>query len=158
MIVVKAISNVVGQLTIIGAALANPQPTQVTLDFTPLTDAVSTLVTAIGAYPPALRACCAAINSGLGGIKDAITNAPGADTKGIVDAINAFAKIVDVKPATIKYLVDQGYLDPQLAQVVTSADFGDWLVGALRTWGWTAYQWGLKTVGARSASAQPLLP
>ena len=144
--VVQAISNVVGQLSIIAAAFSNSGSTTVNIDFTPLTTEIAALVTAIGAYPPALTACCAAINNSLGGIRDAITNAGGTDTKPIVDAINAFAKIVDVKPATVQYLVDQGYLDPQLAQVVTSADFGDWLVGALRTWGWTAIQWVWKTI------------
>jgi hypothetical protein len=146
--VVMAISNVVGQLTIIAGAMAGTATTTPTLDFAPVTGAIAELAKAVNAYPPALSACCAAVNTSLGGIKDAIVNAPKADTKGIVDAINAFAKIVDVKPATVKYLVDQGYLDPGLAQVVQSADFGDWLVGALRTWGWTAYQWVLKTVGA----------
>jgi hypothetical protein len=147
--VVASISNVVGQLTIIGAALANPQgPTQVTLDFTPLTDAVSSLVTAIGAYPPALQACCAAINTSLGGIRDAITNAPGADTKPVADALNKIIDQGDVDNFIFQALQQQGLMTPDDLQTLQGIKWSDALSYITASSPWRSLEKAGKTVEA----------
>jgi hypothetical protein len=134
--VVAAISNVVGQLTIIGAALANPQPTQVTLDFTPLTGAVSSLVTAVNAYPPALQACCAAINTSLGGIRDAITAANTTDVSGIVEQLKLLVKEGDVDDKVFQALQQQGLLNGEDLQTLQGDIWSNALsyIHGIRAW------------------------
>jgi len=123
--VVQAISNVVGQLSIIAAAVSNSGSTTVNIDFTPLTTEIAALVTAIGAYPPALTACCAAVNSSLGGIRDAITNAGGTDTKPIVDALNKIIDQGDVDQAIFDALQQVGTLAPADLQVLQGIKWSD---------------------------------
>jgi hypothetical protein len=146
--VVASISNVVGQLTIIGAALANPQPLQVTLDFTPLTDAVSKLLTAVNAYPPALQACCAAINASLGGIRDAITNAPGADTKPVADALNKIVDQGDVDNFIFQALQQQGLLSPADLQTLQGLKWSDAVDYAIHSAPWRTLEKAGKLVEA----------
>ena len=138
--VVKAIAAVTGQLTIIAAAFAAGGPVDVKVDFGPVTAAIAELVAAIGAYPPALAACCAAINVSLGGIKDAITNAPGTDTKGIIDTLNKLVAQGDVDNAIFQALQQTGTLSPADLQTLQGIKWSDALSYILSTAPWRTFQ------------------
>lgn len=111
------------------------------INFAPLTAALEELVAA-------QKRCCEENNlsaANLVAVLERIATAEekekAVDLKPLVDAINAFAKIVDVKPAVIDLLVQKGFIDANDAQIIQSADFGDWLVHAIETKGWHALVW-----------------
>jgi hypothetical protein len=115
--VVGAIAKVAQQLTVIANALAFGGKGSPPVDLIPLIAAIGNVATAVGAYPPALEACCAAINSSLGGIKDAITNAPGDHTKGIADSLNQ-TNTNDISTAAIvDYFIPQKVIPPEVGQL-----------------------------------------
>ena len=121
--VVTAIAGVVQQLTIIATALAFGGKNGPSVDLSGITAALQALVTAVGAYPPALEACCAEINSSLGSIANAIKSTTGVDVSGIVDALNKANAMADVPQAIIDAVANIGLVSAQDAQL---AGGGPW--------------------------------
>ena len=69
------------------------------------------------------------------------------DLTPIVEQLKFLVREGDIKQPILDYLEQQGFLDPQLSQLVSGADWGDTIFGHFRTWAWTALQWLWKTVG-----------
>lgn len=155
--VVASISNVVGQLSIIAAELSATNSTTVNIDFTPLTSELANLVTAIGAYPPALQACCAAINGNLANIADAIGKTAGTDVSGIIEQLKALVREGDVKQVILDSLLTEGYLTGADAQVLHGADWADSLIRIGRTALWSGWNWFLSLCGVDVSSGRPVV-
>ncbi len=123
--IVAAIVKVAQQLNIIATALAMPDSTPLNIDFSPIVTALGGLVTAIGAYPPALEACCKAINTSLGDIAKAISSAPGTDVSGIVKQLTTIATQGDVDQAIFTALEQMGTLNPADLQTLQGIKWSD---------------------------------
>jgi hypothetical protein len=143
--IIAAIAKVTAQLTVIAQAAAFAENAPPAIDLAPVTAAIADLAKAIPNYAPALDACCTAVNSSLGSIAKSISDKPATDTTGIVKAIQGLTTVIDIKPEVVNYLVDKGYIDSNVAQVIQSADFGDWMMAHLATWIYTVrdalYAW-----------------
>ena len=72
---------------------------------------------------------------------------PPPDLKPLVDAVNAFAKIVDVSPKALQALADQGFISAADLQTLLPGPFGDAIVTIFRKYGWTALVWFFDLIG-----------
>jgi hypothetical protein len=129
---VDAISNVVTSLGSIASALANIGG-GTPVDLSGVVGALDHLVAAVGKLPAAAPIDLSGITDQLARIATSLETEGPTDIKPLVDAINNFAKIMDVKPATADALVAGGFIDAEVAQAIPRADLGDWLTATLGT-------------------------
>ncbi len=134
-------------ITFATAAAAGDAAIAAKIDLHPLAAALDKLVTVQAECCKVEAAGGAALVAALDRIAAAEEKEKPVDLKPLVDALNQVGKILDVKPHVIDYLVKQGFISAEDAQVVQGADLGDWLITAFRTFGWTALVWGAKYLG-----------
>lgn len=123
--VVNALGNITAQLANLTAFLVSGGLDGKPLDLTPLIAEIGNLVTAVNAYPPALQACCAALDKSLGNIAHAISTAPGTDVSGIVATLKQLADQGDVDQAIFQALQQQGTLSPADLQTLQGIKWSD---------------------------------
>lgn len=138
--VVTALMALAQQLTTIAAALTFPRTTPVTLDFSPLVDALGGLVTAVGAYDPLLQAIANALTGGLPEIAKAISTAPGTDLSGVVKALTTLATQGDVDQAIFQALQQQGTLSAADLQTLQGIKWSDALSYIMSSAPWRTFQ------------------
>jgi hypothetical protein len=143
----------------IGVKLGQPgAPPPPAVDLSGVLTELQCLCTNLTAISQSSAAVANDLGPGLQSIAQAVANTKPTDTKPIVDAINAFAKIVDIKQPVIDYLVKNGLLDSQMAQIAGSADLGDTLANFYSKYGKYLIAGGLDTVGGSIASGHVIVP
>ena len=117
------------------------------IDLTPIERGLTHLVTELHRDNAGAHALGAEMAKALERIAAATEKERPVDLKPLVEVINHFAKIMDVSRPTIDLLVRKGFINPQDAQIIESADLGSWLLHTLETYGWDALVWASKYLG-----------
>ena len=146
--VIQAIGSVTAQLANITAILMASSGGAPPIDFSPLVAALGNLTSAVAADAPLLQSVVDSLNSGLPAIANAISSAPAADTKGIVDALNKANEQGDVDQFIFDALANQGFITPADLQVLQGLKWSDALSYIESTNVYRALQKTMRDIGA----------
>src|SRR5262249_35015220 len=120
---VTAIQSVQAAVSLIGNSFGSP------VDLSGVQSSIDALTTTVaglgGSLARALGPIDNSITAGTDKIASAIANAPPTDVASIIDQLKLIVREGDVKQPIIDWLTQQGYLDPQLAQLTHGADWAD---------------------------------
>jgi len=135
------------QLTQLANAVATLAGGRQPVNLAPLVTAIEAINTTLGGSPIVQGTPAPVTITNAADFPTPVITSLPPDLTALVNAINRFAAIVDVKQSTIDWLVQQGYLDSAVAQVINPGAFGDSIVGIFRTYGWKALTWLSMIVG-----------
>src|SRR5271163_4481083 len=146
-------AQIVAQLTAISTAIAAipaaiPAPvSSAPVDLTGVIALLTQLSTNLVQIDADNNANAAALTAAVTNVGNAIANAPPTDVSGIVTQLTNLVTQGDVPQSVLDYLLAQGYISSNDAQVIEGAPWAEVIVTVFRTWGWNALLWLASWVG-----------
>jgi hypothetical protein len=117
------------------------------VDLSGVIAALSQLVAAAVAWPPAYAAGIALLQTGLGNIATAIQSSQGTDVSGIIAALNKIFTTLDPPLGVYQQLQQDGFISSADLQLIGGGEFGSGLMVLFRKAGWNALLWLAQFVG-----------